>query len=168
MIRRFLTAPLLLSLVACGQAPAGGDTIHERDRTDADPSFRIARTENRGRVIDTAGVLSALEEKTIAARLAALRETRGLTVVVVTLVPSDGDSMERIGWAVSGQRDAKAAAKRASLLLIDPKLATVRIEGALPPEQRAAIVGAMQSELREGRVGSAIGRALEQIQQLPL
>ena len=141
--------------------------VHERDRTDADPSFRVVKAANTGRVIDTAGVLSDLEKAAISKRLAALRETRGLAVVVVTLVPSDGDSMERIGWAVGGQRGAEANQRRALLMLIDPKLATVRIEGALTPEQRATIAGAMQSELREGRVGSAIGRALDQIQVLP-
>ena len=141
--------------------------MHERDRTDAEPSFRVVNATIKGRVIDTAGVLSDLEKTAISKRLAALRETRGLAVVVVTLVPSDGDSMERIGWAVGGQKGAKANGQRALLLLVDPKLATVRLEGALTPEQRATIAGGMQSELREGRVGSAIGRALDQIQVLP-
>jgi len=140
--------------------------VHERDRTVADPAFRMVKASSRGRVIDTAQVLSDLEEKAIVDRLAALRETRGLSVVVVTLEPSSGDSMERIGWAVGGQNPAKGNT-RALILLVDPKLSTVRIEGALSPEQRADIAGAMQGDLREGRVGAAVGRALDRIQVLP-
>lgn len=162
-----LAALLALGLIACGQAPGGGATVRETDQTVGDPAIRVVKVENRGRIIDTAGVLSDLEEGAIAKRLASLRETRGLAVVLVTLVPSEGDSMERIGWAVGGHERAKAGDNRVLLLLVDPKLATVRIEGALSPEQRARVVGAMQSELREGRTGSAIGRGIDQLQALP-
>lgn len=168
MLRPAFSALLLsLGLIGCGQAPRGGEAIHETDRTVNGPAFRMVKVQTRGRVIDTAGALSDLEKKAIGDRLDALRSTRGLAVVVVTVTPSAGDSMERIGWAVDGQGRSKGAGKRAMLLLIDPKLATVRIEGALSPEQRATIAGAMQPELREGRIGSAIGRALDQIQVLP-
>lgn len=156
--------PVLIAgiLAACGQAPVPGD-IRDADRLSADPSIRVVEMKTRGRVIDSAGVLSNLEEKAIANRIESLRATKGLAVVVVTLVPQGGDSMERVGWAVGGGQDGK----RPLLLLVDPKQASVRVEGKLSPEQRAAIAGSMQSELRDGRIGSAIGRGLDRLQVVP-
>jgi len=151
----------MAALTGCGQRPPGGD-VRDADVTVSGEPLRVLKMQTRGRVIDTADVLSPTEEKAIVSRLAALRATKGREVVVVTLVPQGGDSMERIGWAVSG----KTAGNRPILLLIDPKQASSRIEGDLTPEQRAAIAGAMQADLREERFGAAVGQGLDRLQAL--
>jgi uncharacterized membrane protein YgcG len=150
-VRALVSVALAAGLLACGKGPAG-ETLREADSTGAQAAARVVKVQAKGRVIDTADVLSPDEEKAIAARLAS-----GRLIFVVTIVPSGGDSMERIGWAVSNS----AAATKPLLLLIDPKQSSVRIEGELAPEAKAAVASAMQPGLRAGKVAEAVGVGLD-------
>ncbi|WP_344695128.1 TPM domain-containing protein [Sphingomonas rosea] len=144
-------------LAACGQSPPPGG-----DPAAAGQPARVADGALRGRVIDTADVLTPIEEKAIAGRLAALAANQKKAVVIVTVVPKNGDSMERVGWAVGG----KTANPGTLLMLIDPQASSVRLEGELSPADRALVAAAILPDLREQRYGAAIGRGLDRLQGL--
>ncbi|GLR47409.1 TPM domain-containing protein [Sphingomonas astaxanthinifaciens] len=154
-MRALVLVALAAGLLACGKGPAG-ETLREADPTGAQAAPRVVKVQAKGRVIDTAQVLSPAEEQAIAARIAG-----GRSIFVVTLVPAGGDSMERIGWAVSNS----SAANRPLLLLVDPRQAAVRIEGELAPEKKAAVASAMQADLKAGKAAAAIGRGLDVLGQ---
>jgi len=149
-VRPFLLGGLLAGLAACGQAP-GSDTVREADVTAANAPLNIVKVQVRGRVIDPAEALASAEKEAIAAKLAALEARSGQRVVVVAVSPGTGESMEQIGWAVSGDQ-----AKGPVMMLVDPRRDTVRLEGPISPQRRARIAGAMQGALKADKVADAI------------
>lgn len=160
-MRPVLLASLLALPAGCGQAPTG-ESVREVDLTAPAETARMIKIQTKGRVIDTADVLSVAEEQGIAERLALLQRNAGRSVVVVTVSPEGNDSMERIGWAVGGA----TGKDRPLLMLVDPERKQVRIEGDLPATQRAAVAAPMQPELLAGRTRQAIDRGLDGVERL--
>lgn len=139
----------LAGLAGCG--PAGEERT---DRSAESLRPRDAPAATRGRVIDTADMLTDAEEQSVAGRLARLEARSGRKVTLVTIRPTDGDSMERIGWAVGGASGAGPL-----LMLVDADRRAIRIEGDLAPERKAAVAGAMQPGLRGEDLPSAVEAA---------
>lgn len=160
-MRGYVLAALGCGLAACHQPPAG-ETLRETDSTFMSDRVSGSRSQTGSRLLDTVGVLADDDAKAIAARLARGELATGRPVVVVTLVPQGGNSMEQVGWAISGD----TVAKRTLLILVDPKQRVVRVEGQLAAEAKAAIASAMQSDLRGNRVAAAINRGLDRLEQV--
>jgi uncharacterized protein len=115
----------------------------------------------RGRVIDIADVLAPGQERALAAELAASEAEGGPKVVVVTVTPTAGDSLEHLGWAVGGR--GPQAGK--ILLLVDPAARQVRLEGDLGADRKAELARAMAPALQRGDFASALSAGAGQLRQ---
>ena len=152
------TAVLALTVLtgACGP----GDSLREADHTSSGEAPQVVEVKTRGRVIDLAVVFTPDHERRMAADLTTAEQRTGRKVMLVTVSPTAGDSMERIGWAVRG-----AEKQSPILLLIDPNTQAVRIEGDLPPERKAALAGAVRGGLAAGNLPTILPRALAMLEQ---
>ena len=121
----------------------------EADRLEPAGVAKVVRVESKGRVIDVADVLTPRDEQHIAGLVSAFESRGGRKLVVLTVRPSSGDSMERVGWAVSGPQSPL-------MMMIDPEQGSVRFEGSLPPERKAMVAGAMQGPIKSGRIAHAV------------
>ncbi|MFC7536781.1 TPM domain-containing protein [Sphingomonas sp. GCM10030256] len=159
---RLLLAVTLAATAACdGSAGAGGSRlIAERDTvTDGREKKMIV---SPGRIIDQAGALDGVARKALGERLDRLDKQKGVSAAVVLLKPTQGTSLEVVGWAVGGQNP-----NRQLLIMIEPETRQVRIEaaGQLSPEQSARVAAAMRADLARGHVRSAIENGISALER---
>jgi hypothetical protein len=112
-------------------------------------------------VIDLAEALTPLEEQSLARQLSGLKLAAGRTVTVILIEPQ-GQSLEQVGWAVG----KGMTSSRPIMILADPALRQVRIEGELPPEAKAQVAAAMQQGLAAGQVRQSVSRGLIRLSQV--
>jgi len=141
---------------ACGQ----GEALREADSTSSADTPQLVEVRTKGRVIDLAEAFTPEAERQMAAELTAAEQRTGRRVMLVTVSPTAGDSMERIGWAVRG-----AEKQSPVLLLIDPSTKAVRIEGELAPERKAAVAGAIRRGFSTGNLPTVLPQALSMLEQ---
>lgn len=138
------------------------------ERDDASPPVAHADrqpsaiSDQGGRVVDLADALSPAERLALGRRLAYEQQADGRPVMVVILQTDKNQSLEQVGWAVSGT----GGANRSFIILVDPEQKRVRLEGDLQPESKAAVAAAMRNDLAAGRVAAAIERGLVRLEQL--
>lgn len=108
-----------------------------------------------GNIIDEAGALRPTQMRDLAMELRDLNQAGGPRMTVVLARPSSGESLEHLGWAVAGRPSGSDL-----VLMVDPEATTVRVEGALAPEQKARIATAMLDHLRAEQPAEAIRAAI--------
>ncbi len=135
----------------------------EVERTPADKqSVGVRPHDQGGRILDLAGVLEPADKLALGRRLAFEQQADGRAVMVIIMEAGKEQSLEQVGWAVSGASGATGP----FLMLIDPTSRQVRLEGSLRPEQKAAVAAAMRDDLAAGRLRAAIDRGLTRLEQL--
>jgi uncharacterized membrane protein YgcG len=159
--------PLLALLLAAGcdrqsvtAEPTGAPAVDGPGKEVASP--RQSAVHEGVSVVDEASVLSASEKASLVQRGAAVSRAIDRKLTVVLLRPSEGDSLERVTWAIS---PAAGAEERPLLLVVDVDTGAVRVDGASSAGRAAAIAGAVRNEVKAGRYAAGVGRGLDRIAQ---
>jgi uncharacterized membrane protein YgcG len=146
-----------LLVAGCGSEQDGA--LPAADQGQRQPAIPL---DQGGRIVDLAGALDPAEKLALGRRLALQQQADGRAVMVIILKAENGQSLEQVGWAVSGSGGATSPL----LILIDPTSRQVRLEGDLRLEHRAAVAAAMRDDLAAGRLRAAIDGGLSRLEQL--
>nr|WP_245198246.1 TPM domain-containing protein [Sphingomonas kaistensis] len=148
---------LACALASCGEQGGGEFSFWQTKRTGANATLRV-EVKTTGLVIDAANVLEPGEEQRIGRLAEKAGETSRRKVLVLTVPPLAGQSLEQFGWAINGQRKDEGTV----LLMVRPDDRMVRVEsgGALTPVQAARVAAAMGPQLAAKRPAAAIETGL--------
>ncbi|WP_344706054.1 hypothetical protein [Sphingomonas swuensis] len=143
------------------EATKGGEGLRMgigvRPSEDSPQQARDMAQATKGRIVILDGGLPPPAGARLAKRIDAIRSAGGPPIFVAAVPVAEGESLERLGWAVRNPTSGSRT------LLIDTTSKQVRIMGDMPVEQKAAVTRAMQPDLAAGRLEQAIALGIERL-----